>query len=106
MDIKTFLTVFTTVFLAELGDKTQLATMLFATEQQVSKWTVFLGAALALVIASALGVVAGTVLTQYISPKHLQVIAGIFHYRVFCFIGKDRRKLCFYIEVCIIGPFA
>ena len=77
MDIKTFLTVFTTVFLAELGDKTQLATMLFATEQQVSKWTVFLGAALALVIASALGVVAGTVLTQYLSPKHLQVIAGI-----------------------------
>ena len=77
MDIKTFLTVFTTVFLAELGDKTQLATMLFATEQQVSKWTVFFGAACALVVASALGVVAGTVLTQYLSPNHLQVLAGI-----------------------------
>jgi putative Ca2+/H+ antiporter (TMEM165/GDT1 family) len=77
MDIKTFLTVFTTVFLAELGDKTQLATMLFATEPAVSRWTVFLGAALALVLASALGVVVGAILPQYLRPKHLQVIAGI-----------------------------
>jgi putative Ca2+/H+ antiporter (TMEM165/GDT1 family) len=77
MDSKIFLTVFTTVFLAELGDKTQLATMLFATEPTVSKWTVFCGAAVALVVTSALGVLAGTVLTQYLHPKHLQLLAGI-----------------------------
>jgi putative Ca2+/H+ antiporter (TMEM165/GDT1 family) len=77
MDVKILLTVFTTVFIAELGDKTQLATMLFATEQHVSKFTIFLGASLALIVASAIGVIAGTVLAQYVSAKLLQVIAGI-----------------------------
>lgn len=76
MDLKIFISVFVTVFLAELGDKTQLATMLFAADQQVSKWTVFAGAALALVATSALGVVAGSYLSTLISPKQLQLIAG------------------------------
>lgn len=76
MDLKILLTVFLTVFVAELGDKTQLATMLFAADQQVSKWTVFLGASLALVATSALGVIAGGVLSNLISPKQLQLIAG------------------------------
>jgi putative Ca2+/H+ antiporter (TMEM165/GDT1 family) len=76
MDLKILLTVFVTVFLAELGDKTQLATMLFAADQQVSKWTVFAGAALALVATSAIGVVAGGYISTLISPKQLQLIAG------------------------------
>jgi putative Ca2+/H+ antiporter (TMEM165/GDT1 family) len=76
MDLKIFISVFVTVFLAELGDKTQLATMLFAADQQVSKWTVFAGAALALVATSALGVVAGSYISTLISPKQLQLIAG------------------------------
>lgn len=76
MDLKILLTVFLTVFVAELGDKTQLATMLFAADQQVSKWTVFLGASVALVATSALGVIAGGVLSNLISPKQLQFIAG------------------------------
>ncbi len=76
MDLKILLTVFVTVFLAELGDKTQLATMLFAADQQVSKWTVFAGAALALVATSAIGVVAGSYISTLISPKQLQLIAG------------------------------
>ena len=70
-------TVFTAVFLAELGDKTQLATMLFAADKEVSKITVFIGASLALIIASAIGVLAGSVISEYISEKHLQYIAGI-----------------------------
>lgn len=77
MDTKTLLTVFTTVFLAELGDKTQLATLLFASDREVSRWTVFIGAALALVVTSAIGVLAGGIISQYISEKHLHYLAGI-----------------------------
>ena len=51
-----FLTVFITVFLAEIGDKTQLATMLFSAEQPGSRWIVFAGSAAALVLAAAIGV--------------------------------------------------
>ncbi len=71
------MTVFSVVFIAELGDKTQLATMLFAADKDVSKWTVFFGASLALIMASALGVLAGGFISQYISEKHLNYIAGL-----------------------------
>ena len=77
MDLKVFATVFVTVFIAELGDKTQLATMLFATDKDVSKWTVFLGACLALIVASAIGVAAGSLLSSYMSEKFLSYVAGI-----------------------------
>ena len=77
MDPKIFLTIFAAVFVAELGDKTQLATMLFAADKEVSKWTVFLAASAALVVASALGVLAGSLLSAYISEKLLSYIAGI-----------------------------
>ena len=76
MDPKVLLTVFATVFVAELGDKTQLATMLYAADREVSKLTVFLGASLALVLASGIGVVAGSLLSEYISEKVLHYIAG------------------------------
>jgi len=69
MDIKIFLTVFLAVLVAELGDKTQLATMLFAADKEVSKWTVFWAASAALVVASALGVLAGTFLSEFISER-------------------------------------
>jgi putative Ca2+/H+ antiporter (TMEM165/GDT1 family) len=52
MEYKVLLTVFAAVFVAELGDKTQLATMLFAADKQVSKLTVFAGASLALVMSA------------------------------------------------------
>ena len=76
MDWKIFLTIFGAVFVAELGDKTQLATMLFATDKDVSKITVFIAASLALVVASALGVLAGSLLSEYINEKYLHYIAG------------------------------
>jgi putative Ca2+/H+ antiporter (TMEM165/GDT1 family) len=76
MDLKVLLTVFATVFVAELGDKTQLATMLYAADREVSKLTVFLGASLALVLASGIGVLAGSMLSEYISVKVLNYIAG------------------------------
>jgi len=77
MDYKILFTVFTTVFIAELGDKTQLATMLFAADRQVSKLTVFFGASLALIVASALGVLVGGAISQYVNEKYLHYIAGL-----------------------------
>ena len=74
---KVFLTVFGAVFIAELGDKTQLATMLFAADKEVSKYTVFFAASAALVLASAIGVLAGSLLSEFINPKHLHYIAGV-----------------------------
>jgi putative Ca2+/H+ antiporter (TMEM165/GDT1 family) len=76
MDFKVLLTVFAAVFIAELGDKTQLATVLFAADKEVSKWTVFFGASLALIVASGIGVLAGGLISEYISEKHLHYIAG------------------------------
>ncbi len=77
MDYKVLITVFTVVFLAELGDKTQLATLLFAADKEVSKWTVFVGASSALVVAAGIGVLAGGVISQYVSEKYLHYIAGV-----------------------------
>lgn len=76
MDYKVLLTVFTAVFIAELGDKTQLATMLFAADREVSKLTVFAGASLALIVASAIGVLAGGLVSEYVSEKALRYIAA------------------------------
>ncbi|MGQ0699559.1 MAG: TMEM165/GDT1 family protein [Panacagrimonas sp.] len=77
MDWKIFVTVFGTVFLAELGDKTQLATVLFSADKPSAKWTVFAASASALVLACAIGVLAGAFVAQHVNPKHLQVVAGI-----------------------------
>lgn len=74
---RTFFTVLTTVFLAEIGDKTQLATMLFAAKGETSKWIVFLAASLALILAAAIGVLVGGVVERFISPRTLKIVAGI-----------------------------
>ncbi len=77
MDWKVFATIFLSIFVAELGDKTQLATLLFASDKAVSKYTVFFAASLALIVASALGVLAGSVLSHYINEKYLHYGAGL-----------------------------
>lgn len=74
---KAFFSVFATVFLAEIGDKTQLATMLFAAEGKSNKWVIFAGSALALTLAAAIGVLVGAQLEKFVSPKTLKVAAGI-----------------------------
>lgn len=76
MDLKIFLTVFVTIFIAEIGDKTQLATLLFAADKEVSKITVFAGASLALIVAAGIGVLAGGVIANYVSEKFLHYLAG------------------------------
>jgi putative Ca2+/H+ antiporter (TMEM165/GDT1 family) len=77
MDWKIFLTIFASVFIAELGDKTQLATMLFASDKDVNKYTVFLAASAALIVASAIGVLAGSLMSAYINEKYLHYAAGL-----------------------------
>ena len=76
MDWKILATVFISVFIAEMADKTQLVTMLFAADKEVSKWTVFLGSASALVLTSAIGVIAGAMLAQVINVKMMSIVDG------------------------------
>ena len=75
--MKLLATVFGTVFLAELGDKTQLATMLFAARERSALLTIFVAASLALVATTAIGVAAGSVIANYVEPKYLSYAAGI-----------------------------
>lgn len=77
MDPKLFATVFVTVFVAEMGDKTQLATMLFAADAKNGKWTVLAASALALCAVAAIGVAAGKVVGDHVSPKTLKWVAGL-----------------------------
>ena len=77
MDLRLLATVFGTVFLAELGDKTQLATLLFASRERSSLVTVFVAASLALVATTAIGVLAGAAIASYVQPKYLSYAAGV-----------------------------
>jgi Ca2+/H+ antiporter, TMEM165/GDT1 family len=69
-------TTFLTVFVAELGDKTQI-TILMIAAQAKSPVVVFFGAAIALVLTSFLGVMAGKWLQKLLSPKMLNTLAGL-----------------------------
>jgi putative Ca2+/H+ antiporter (TMEM165/GDT1 family) len=69
--------VFVSIFIAELGDKTQLATLLFASDPTVSRMGVFLAAAAALVASSLLAVLVGAALGTAIPPTVLRPLAGV-----------------------------
>jgi len=77
LDLKLFATVFATIFVAELGDKTQLATLLYASDASRPKLTVFAASACALVLTSALGVLAGSVVSDHLSPRVVRWVAGL-----------------------------
>ena len=77
MDLRLFATVFATIFVAELGDKTQLATLLYAAEAANPKLTVFAASALALVLTSLIGVAAGGLLSQHVDARWMSRIAGV-----------------------------
>lgn len=74
--LKLIISTFFLVFIAELGDKTQIATMLLASQNE-SIWPIFIGSALALVCSSLLGVFAGSILSKYIPTNYLQTGAAI-----------------------------
>ncbi len=76
MDWKVFLTIFGTVFLAELGDKTQLATVLFATRESLHPVMVFVAASAALLATTAVGVAAGSFIADQVDTRVLAYIAG------------------------------
>lgn len=71
----TFFSTFITIFLAEMGDKTQLATLLLSAQSQ-SPWIVFLGAGTALIATSLVGVLLGRYLAKVLSPRTLDIAAG------------------------------
>jgi putative Ca2+/H+ antiporter (TMEM165/GDT1 family) len=75
MDWRVFLTTFGIIFLAEMGDKTQIAAMTMAAEKK-RPWEVFIGASLALVAVSAIGVIVGAALGQYLPVLWIKRVAG------------------------------
>lgn len=76
MDWKLLITTFVTIFLAELGDKTQLATVGFAAAGK-SPWIVFLGAAVALIATSLLGVLVGAGLQKILPIRIIHTVSGV-----------------------------
>jgi putative Ca2+/H+ antiporter (TMEM165/GDT1 family) len=74
--MREILSIFFAIFIAELGDKTQLATLLFASESKLSPLTVFLASAGALVLSSAIAVLLGAVASKYLAALPLKLIAG------------------------------
>ena len=76
MDWKIFGTAFVTLFLAEIGDKTQLAVITMTADTN-SKVSIFLGASLALILVTLLGVIFGGVLSQYVPTEWLQRIVAV-----------------------------
>jgi len=74
--LKSVFYTFFLILLAELGDKTQIATMLLSAKSN-SIMAVFIGSSFALICSSFIGVFAGTYITKYIPPHYIQNVAGI-----------------------------
>ena len=81
---KTLITTFGVMFLAELGDKTQLAVLSLAARENVSRWAVFLGAVAALAVITSLAVFLGRIVGTYLPRPYVHRIAGT----VFIVIGS------------------
>jgi putative Ca2+/H+ antiporter (TMEM165/GDT1 family) len=75
--MKAYAVVFLSVLLAELGDKTQLATTLFATDPTLSRWGVLAAAAGALVASTAIAVAAASMLGTWVQGRHLRLAAAL-----------------------------
>ena len=76
MDLKLYFSSFLAIFLAEMGDKTQLATLSLAAGAK-SRWAVFLGAATGLVLTSALAVLGGDVVSRWVPVVWVRRGAGV-----------------------------
>jgi putative Ca2+/H+ antiporter (TMEM165/GDT1 family) len=76
MDFRVLLTTFGIIFLAEMGDKTQLAAMTMSAQTK-RPWAVFLGASVALIAVSAIGVLVGGVVGQYVPLEWVKRVAAV-----------------------------
>jgi Ca2+/H+ antiporter, TMEM165/GDT1 family len=76
MDLRVLLTTFGMIFLAEMGDKTQLTAMTMAADTK-RPWAVFIGASLALAAVSALGVLVGSVVGDYVPLEWVKRVAAL-----------------------------
>ncbi|HKY03524.1 MAG TPA: TMEM165/GDT1 family protein [Blastocatellia bacterium] len=76
MDWRVMLTTFGIIFLAEMGDKTQLAAMTMAAQTK-RPWAVFFGSSLALACVSAIGVVVGGLLAQYVPLEWIKRVSAV-----------------------------
>ncbi len=86
--MRTFWSVFTTLFLAEVGDKTQLAVVAFAADQG-ARWTVFFAASAALTLSTGLAVLAGSALTRLVPAAWLQLAAALAFILVGVFLLRE-----------------
>jgi putative Ca2+/H+ antiporter (TMEM165/GDT1 family) len=75
--MRELLVIFGSILLAELGDKTQIATLMFAADSKVTPWGVFAAAALALILSTAIAVLIGTAAERWLAFVPLKLIAGI-----------------------------
>jgi len=75
--VKPYLAIFLSVLLAEMGDKTQLATLLFATDTTLSRWGVLAGAGGALLLSTIVAVAAGTWAAAWIPARQLHAAAAV-----------------------------
>ena len=86
-----FITTFTTIFIAELGDKTQIATLMLSAESGKPK-IVFLGSSLALISSSIVGVLIGKWLSKKISPSKFSLSTGILMIIISVVLAYDTFK--------------
>ena len=77
MDTKLFFSTFAAIFVAEMGDKTQIATLTAAGATTSSRWIVFAAAALALVSTTAIAVIAGEAVAKFVPPSWVRRAAGV-----------------------------
>ncbi len=77
MDLKLIATVFVTIFVAEIADKSQIVTLLYASNAQHSKLSVYMGSSLALILASGVAVLAGVGLSTWIDEGLMARVAGM-----------------------------
>jgi len=77
VDLKLTATVFVTIIIAEMADKSQMVTLLYASNAQHSKLSVFIGSSLALMLASGVAVLAGMGLSNWLDEELLTRIAGV-----------------------------
>ena len=93
--LQTFIATFTAVFLAELGDKTQIATLLLAAKTGRPLY-VFIAAALALILSSLIGVILGTYISSKISQKTFNKVAGSIMIFISVYIFFNVFKIYFF----------